>query len=268
VPPDYFSETGQRWGNPLYRWEAMAERGFRWWIARVQAVLQAVDIVRIDHFRGFYNYWEVPAGESTAVKGRWLYGPGADLFHAVNAALGEVAIIAEDLGDFDDASRAGLDQLLADFGYPGMKILQFAFDEDALRASFGERASTGERRASWRNPFLPHNYTRHFVAYTGSHDNDTARGWYENATPAQRQWALAYLDCAPAGFAWSLIRAVLASVADTAIVPLQDILELGSEARMNLPGTVGTNWKWRYLPDLLTDRVADRLAALVELYER
>jgi 4-alpha-glucanotransferase len=264
VPPDYFSETGQRWGNPLYRWEAMAERGFCWWIARVQAVLQTVDIVRIDHFRGFVGYWEIPASEPTAVRGRWVPGPGAALFEALQGALGTLPIIAEDLG----VITPEVIELRERFGFPGMKILQFAFDEDALRASFGERASTGERRASWRNPFLPHNYTRHFVAYTGSHDNDTARGWYENATPAQRQWALAYLDCAPAVFVWALIRAVLASVADTAIVPLQDILELGSEARMNLPGTVGTNWKWRYLPDLLTDRVADRLAALVELYER
>ncbi len=293
VPPDYFSETGQRWGNPLYRWDVMAEHGYRWWIERVRAVLQTVDIVRIDHFRGFVGYWEIPASEPTAVRGRWVPGPGAALFEALREALGELPIMAEDLG----VITPEVVELRERFGFPGMKILQFAFDEDALRASFGEDASEernglpprgrggrprdggesifGTEGASpreatdrWRNPFLPHNYTRNFVAYTGSHDNDTALGWFENATPDQRQKALAYLDCEPADFHWALIRAVLSSVTDMAIVPLQDILGLGNEARMNLPGTVGNNWKWRYAPGALTDQIANRLATLVELYER
>jgi 4-alpha-glucanotransferase len=258
VPPDYFSETGQRWGNPLYRWDVMAERGFEWWIARVRSVLQTVDIVRVDHFRGFVGYWEIPASEPTAVRGRWVPGPGAALFEALREALGDLPIIAEDLG----VITPEVIELRERFGFPGMKILQFAFDEDALRASFGEAGP------DWRNPFLPHNYTPNFVVYTGTHDNDTARGWFENATPDQRQKALAYLDCEPANVTWALIRAVFSSVADTAIVPLQDVLGLGSEARMNLPATVGTNWKWRCAPGAWTDPIADRLATLVELYER
>jgi 4-alpha-glucanotransferase len=268
VPPDYFSETGQRWGNPLYRWEVMAERGYAWWIARTRATLELVDIVRIDHFRGFVAFWEIPASEPTAVHGRWVSGPGAALFQAIqeNLQAGSrepLPIMAEDLG----VITPEVIELRERFGFPGMKILQFAFDQDALRASFGEHASSEEAR-NWRNPFLPHNYTPDCVAYTGSHDNDTALGWFEHATPAQRQMALDYLDCEPADFNWAMIRAVLASVADTSIVPAQDLLGLGNEARMNLPGTVGTNWKWRYTPGAWTDRIADRLAALVKLYER
>jgi 4-alpha-glucanotransferase len=263
VPPDYFSETGQRWGNPLYRWDVMAERGYQWWIARIRATLELVDIVRIDHFRGFVAFWEIPASEPTAVHGRWVSGPGADLFEAIQGTLGELPIMAEDLG----VITPEVIELRERFGFPGMKILQFAFDEDALRASFGEQASS-EGAKDWRNPFLPHNYTPDFVAYTGSHDNDTALGWYEKATPSQRQMALGYLDCEPDDFNWAMIRQVIASVADTAIVPLQDILGLGSKARMNLPGTVGTNWKWRYTSGALEDQIADRLSALVQLYER
>jgi 4-alpha-glucanotransferase len=281
VPPDYFSETGQRWGNPLYRWDVMAERQYGWWIERVRAVFQTVDIVRIDHFRGFVAYWEIPASEPTAVRGRWVPGPGAALFEAIQGALGDLPIIAEDLG----VITPEVIELRERFGFPGMKILQFAFDEDALRASFGERTSSGAHGSSgargssegaslqeagetWRNPFLPHNYARNFVVYTGTHDNDTALGWLQNATPAQRQRALAYLGGQGVEFNWALIRAALASIADMAIVPLQDVLGLGSEARMNLPSTVGTNWKWRYAPGVLTDQIANRLATLVELYER
>jgi 4-alpha-glucanotransferase len=266
VPPDYFSETGQRWGNPLYRWEVMAERGYAWWIARTRATLELVDIVRIDHFRGFVAFWEIPASEPTAVHGRWVSGPGAALFEAIQEnlqagsreGLEPLPIMAEDLG----VITPEVIELREHFGFPGMKILQFAFDQDALRASFGE---TGE---DWRNPFLPHNYTPDCVAYTGSHDNDTALGWFENATLAQQQMALDYLDCEATDFNWAMIRAVLASVSDTSIVPAQDLLGLGNEARMNLPGTVGTNWKWRYTPGAWTDQIADRLAALVQLYER
>ena len=312
VPPDYFSETGQRWGNPLYRWDVMAEQGYAWWIARTRAALRLLDIVRIDHFRGFVGYWEIPASEPTAVRGRWMPGPGAAFFEALESALGKLPIMAEDLGVITPEVIA----LRERFDLPGMKILQFAFDEDALRASFGERASSGERaspgerassgeRASpgeratqedeaetWRNPFLPHNYTRDFVAYTGTHDNDTALGWLQHSTPAQRQKALDYLysTCAdvelpakaphqagatypaaaerPIEFNWALICAAMASVADLAVVPLQDVLGLGSDSRMNLPGTVGTNWRWRSTPGAYTDQIANRLAKLVERYER
>jgi 4-alpha-glucanotransferase len=255
VPPDYFSATGQRWGNPLYRWEVMAERGYAWWIARTRAALRTVDIVRIDHFRGFVAYWEIPASEPTAVRGRWVPGPGEALFEAIEAALGDVRILAEDLGVITPQVIA----LRERFHLPGMKILQFAFDEQALRASFGDYR---------RNPFLPHNYTRQFVVYTGTHDNDTAVGWFSHAAPEERASALAYLGCDTQPLHWALIRAALASVADLAIVPLQDVLGLGSEARMNLPGTIGANWTWRCTQGDLSDDTAARLAEMVALYER
>ncbi len=252
VPPDYFSETGQLWGHPLYRWDVLADDGYAWWIARFRMAFTQADVVRIDHFRGFYNYWEVPAGEETAVKGRWLYGPGADLFRAVTAALGEVAIIAEDLGDFDDASRAGLDRLMAEFGYPGMKILQFAFATDA------------------HDRFLPHNFTRDWVVYTGTHDNDTALGWYQvTSTEAERTYALEYMNSDAADLAWDLIRLGWASVAHTAMTTAQDMLSLGHEARMNTPSTSGPpNWCWRLLPGALTPDLAIRLKKLTRIYGR
>jgi 4-alpha-glucanotransferase len=265
VPPDYFSATGQRWGNPLYRWDVMAERGYAWWIARMQAALRAVDIVRIDHFRGFVAYWEIPASEPTAIQGRWVPGPGAAVFEAIERALGRLPIWAEDLGVITPEVIA----LRERFGFPGMKILQFAFDEDALRASFGNYT---------RNPFLPHNYTPHFVVYTGTHDNDTALGWFQHCATEERQKAIAYLGAVrptdacihgdEQAFPWSLIRAAMASVARVAVVPLQDVLGLGSQARMNLPGTTGTNWRWRCPPGALNDEAATRLREMVELYER
>jgi len=260
VPPDYFSETGQRWGNPLYRWDVMAERGYAWWIARMRAALETVDIVRIDHFRGFIAYWEIPADEPTAVRGRWVPGPKAAVFEALQRALGELPILAEDLGVITPEVIGLREQ----FDLPGMKILQFAFDEDALHASFGDYE---------RNPFLPHNYTRQFVVYTGTHDNDTAVGWIEHAGRGrrdldERERALAYLGCDGRDFHWTLIRAAMASVADLAIVPLQDVLGLGSEARMNLPGTVGGNWTWRCIEGAPTRALAARLADMVALYER
>jgi 4-alpha-glucanotransferase len=258
VPPDYFSETGQRWGNPIYRWDLMAERGFRWWIARIKAALRQFDRIRIDHFRGFAGYWEIPATEPTAIHGRWQPGPGAALFDAIRESLGEIAILAEDLGVITPEVIA----LLQRFSFPGMKILQFAFDQDALRASFDVEA------AGWRNPFLPHNYIPNCVAYTGTHDNETALGWLTNASPPQKAMALEYLGCTEPEFVQAMIRSVLSSVANTAIVPLQDLLELGNEARMNHPGTVGSNWKWRYRQSAVTDQLANRLARLVDLYER
>jgi len=252
VPPDYFSETGQLWGHPLYRWDVMAQDGYAWWLARFRMALTLADIVRIDHFRGFYNYWEVPAGEPTAVKGRWLFGPGAALFRAARAALGEVAVIAEDLGDFDDESRAGLDALMAEFGYPGMKVLQFAFGSGP------------------EDPFLPHNFTRDCVVYTGTHDNDTTVGWYQvTSTEAERDYARKYMRCDGSDIAWDMIRLAWASVAHTAITTVQDLLSLGHEARMNMPGTVGPpNWCWRLAPGLLKETLAERLLELTAIYGR
>ncbi len=239
VPPDYFSVTGQRWGNPLYRWEVMREDGYRWWIARVQANLRFADVVRLDHFRGFVAYWEVPADEPTAVHGRWMPGPGIALFDALREGLGELPLIAEDLGfitqDVYDLRHA--------VGLPGMKILQFGFGE-----------SDGH---------LPHRMEPQTVVYTGTHDNDTARGWFDHAPDEERDAALAYLGCAtaeevPAG----LIRAAYTSVADIAIIPVQDILGLGSEARMNTPGAEHDNWSWRLPAGALTREDAARLRKL------
>jgi len=252
VPPDYFSATGQLWGHPLYRWEVMAQEGYAWWIARFRMAFTQADVVRIDHFRGFYNYWEIPAGEETAMNGRWVYGPGRDLFQAVTAALGEVAIIAEDLGEFDDEARAGLDALQAEFGYPGMKVLQFAFGNGP------------------EDPYLPHNYPQRCVVYTGTLDNDTTVGWYQHgATEAERDYARKYLGRDGSDIAWDMIRLAWASVAHTALTTVQDLLSLGSEARMNLPGTSGPpNWCWRLLPGALTDALAARLLELTAIYGR
>ena len=253
VPPDYFSDTGQLWGHPLYRWDLLAEEGYVWWIERFRMALTQADVARIDHFRGFYNYWEVPAGETTAIKGRWLRGPGASLFHAVTGALGEIAIIAEDLGDFDDESRAGVDALQKAFGYPGMKVLQFAFG-----------AGPGD-------PFLPHNYTTtDWVAYTGTHDNDTVLGWYqETSTEAERDYARKYLGTDGADITWDLIRLTWASTAQTAMTTTQDLLSLGHHARMNTPSTLGPpNWCWRLLPGALTGEIAERLLTLTAIYGR
>lgn len=252
VPPDYFSETGQLWGHPLYRWDVMKREGYGWWIDRFRMAFTQADVMRIDHFRGFYNYWEIPAGAKTAIDGRWTYGPGADLFHAVTAALGEMAIIAEDLGDFDEESRAGVDALQAEFGYPGMKVLQFAFS------------------AGPDDPFLPHNFPQDCMVYTGTHDNDTVGGWYQvTSTAAERDYARKYLGRDGSDIAWDLIRLAWASVARTAMTTVQDLLSLGHEARLNLPGTVGQpNWCWRLLPGALTDGVAARMLELTAIYGR
>jgi 4-alpha-glucanotransferase len=252
VPPDYFSATGQLWGHPLYRWDLMAKDGYAWWIARFRAAFTYADVVRIDHFRGFYNYWQIPAGEKTAVKGKWLRGPDADLFNAVSAALGDVAVIAEDLGEFDAESRAGVDALQAEFGFPGMKVLHFAFGSGA------------------DNIYLPHNYTRDFVAYTGTHDNDTSVGWYQvSSSEGERAYARKYTHSDDSDMAWDFIRLAWASVANTAITTAQDLLALGHDARMNMPSTVGPpNWCWRMLPGALNDAIAARLAELTAIYGR
>ncbi|MBO9392231.1 4-alpha-glucanotransferase [Caldilinea sp.] len=248
VPPDYFSATGQLWGNPLYRWDVMKQNRYAWWIRRIRAALRLYDIVRIDHFRGFAGYWEVPAREETAVNGRWVQGPGADFFHVIQAELGEnLPIIAEDLGEI----TPDVIELRDRFGLPGMKILQFAFSTDAS------------------DKFLPHNYTRNFVVYTGTHDNDTTWGWYRNtATDKERDYFRRYFRTDGHDAAWTMIDGAFRSVANTAIVPLQDVLNLGGEARMNLPGRASGNWAWRFVPEQLTGHVAERLLETTIIYGR
>jgi len=246
VPPDYFSETGQLWGNPLYRWDRISEMGFSWWIERFRAILDLVDIVRLDHFLGFEAYWEVPASEETAVHGRWVKGPGAELFHAIENVLGELPIIAEDLG----LITPKVEDLRDHFGFPGMRILQYAFGSDT------------------ENPFLPHNYVRNCVAYTGTHDNDTIIGWFGSCTEQERNAVLSYFGTDGHDIHWDFIRWLFASVADTAVVPMQEVLGLGPEARMNHPSTLGGNWSWRFLRGMLTQEIRDRLRSMTEIYGR
>ncbi|MBX3013970.1 MAG: 4-alpha-glucanotransferase [Caldilineaceae bacterium] len=247
VPPDYFSATGQLWGNPLYRWDKMKANGYAWWLRRIRAALKLYDIVRIDHFRGFAGYWEVPAGEETAINGQWVKGPGADLFNAIQAALGELPIIAEDLGEI----TPDVIELRDQFNLPGMKILQFAFSTDAS------------------DKFLPHNYTHNFVVYTGTHDNDTTVGWYNNsATTYERDHFRHYLRTDGHDPAWTMLDAAFRSVAMLALVPLQDLLDLDSPARMNFPGRAEGNWAWRFQPEQLNGLVAARLSDTTLLYGR
>jgi 4-alpha-glucanotransferase len=240
VPPDYFSVTGQRWGNPLYRWDVLRKTNFRWWVSRFRAALRFADVVRVDHFRGFAAYWEIPASEPTAIHGRWVPGPSRALFDALRDALGELPLVAEDLGHITEEVH----ELRDSIGVPGMKILQFAF-------------------AQPDSPHLPHCYAAKTVVYTGTHDNDTARGWYEHATSAEHEAVASYLGVHDAaGAAWSLIRAAYTSVAETAIVPVQDVLNLGSEARMNRPGAEHDNWSWRLADGALTAAHAEELREL------
>jgi 4-alpha-glucanotransferase len=248
VPPDYFSATGQLWGNPLYHWEALQQTGYAWWIARVRAAFAQVDLVRIDHFRGFEAYWEVSAADKTAERGRWVKGPGADLFDRLAEALNDLPIIAEDLGTITPE----VDALRTRYNFPGMRILQFAF------------AGAVEER------FLPHCFERNTVVYTGTHDNDTTRGWYASAAEAERTFLGRYLGAAvdESQISWALMRLAWASVADLAVAPLQDVLNLGSEARMNLPGRASGWWRWRFTEDQLTGSVLDRLGELTETYRR
>jgi 4-alpha-glucanotransferase len=246
VPPDYFSETGQLWGTPLYNWEVTAFHGFSWWVERMKSALLLYDRVRIDHFRGFEAYWEVPATEKTAVNGRWVKGPGEALFNALIDSLGPLPLIAEDLGVITPDVEALRDR----FGFPGMKILQFAF---------GSGPS---------NTYLPHNHLRHAVVYTGTHDNDTTAGWFAALAAAEQKGVLDYLNTGGEDIVWDMIRAAFASVAGSAIIPLQDILSLGSSARMNIPGIPSSNWAWRFGPGELTEKIASRLHHLTELYGR
>jgi 4-alpha-glucanotransferase len=257
VPPDYFSATGQRWGNPLYRWDALAADGYRFWVERLRQTLDLVDLVRIDHFRGFAAYWEVPAQEATALNGHWVPGPGMDLFRVLFDGLGDrvgehLPLIAEDLGVITDDVIALRDAL----ALPGMAILQMAFEDAAESGGFAE-----ER-------FLPHNHRRCMAAYTGTHDNDTLAGWWSGLKPRLREKALAYLRSDGREIHWDFIATALASVADLAVFPVQDALGLGSDARMNRPGSASGNWAWRLVDGQLTPDLAGRIAALSALYGR
>jgi len=246
VPPDYFSPTGQLWGNPLYKWEQHKMQGYSWWIQRMKATLKMVDIVRLDHFRGFSGYWEVPARMPTAEIGRWVKGPGVDLFNHIQAALGDLPVIAEDLG----VITPDVVELRLSYDLPGMKVFQFAFSTNPT------------------DPFLPHNYELNCVAYTGTHDNDTAFGWYETAPEEERDFIRRYLARPGDDISWDMIRAVWSSVAVFTLTPMQDVLGLGNEARMNLPGRASGNWTWRMHPDALNPQVLNRLKEANYLYSR
>ena len=247
VPPDYFSATGQLWGNPLYNWQKLKETNYSWWVERVRANLSTCDIIRIDHFRGFEAYWAVPYGDDTAINGQWEPGPGIDLFNAIKSQLGELPIIAEDLG----LMTQGVIDLREATGFPGMKILGFAFD-------------SGEE-----NDYLPHTYTKNCVVYTGTHDNDTLIGWFQKAKEEDRQFARDYLNSrSDDEIHWDAIRGAWSSVANMAISPVQDFLGLGSEARINTPGVAAGNWQWRLKHGVLTDELAERIAKLTKVYSR
>jgi 4-alpha-glucanotransferase len=247
VPPDAFSETGQRWGNPIYDWEALRARNYDWWIARLRWAIETCDIVRIDHFRGFEAYWEIPAEEPTAVNGRWAAGPNEEFFSSLRAALGKLPFIAEDLGYITrevHALRKALD-------VPGMKVLQFGFSNVGAHI------------------YLPHNYEPNCVAYTGTHDNDTIVGWWnKGATQEEKKLATTYLGIGAEGVHWAFIRAILNSVATLAVMPVQDVLGLGSEARMNVPSESYGSWGWRLKPGSLTSALAAKLAQLTEISDR
>lgn len=251
VPPDYFSATGQLWGNPVYNWEQAQKTNFAWWIKRFQVTLQYVDIVRVDHFRGFEAYWQVPAGEATAINGEWTKAPGEQFFEALGEALGTLPILAEDLGIITPEVEALRDR----FDFPGMRILMFAFGNDP------------------GNAYLPHNYVSNTVVYPGTHDNDTIIGWWQQLGAAEKQFLATYSGYsspdAIEAINWLLIRTALASVADLAIIPLQDLLDLDGRSRMNDPSHNDGNWRWRYRSsDQLTQALSDRLLALTQLYSR
>lgn len=249
VPPDYFSATGQLWGNPLYKWDVMKENEFYWWRQRISKMLELVDFIRIDHFRGFEAYWEIPGGAETAEHGKWIKAPGYELFNTIKEKLGVLPILAEDLG----VITKEVEELRDAFDFPGMKILQFAFGDDMEKK------------------FLPHNITPNSVVYSGSHDNDTTRGYFE----AEKQngsgiyeWAQEYLGYYGDDIRFEVIRAAYKSVANFVVIPLQDVLNLGTEARMNFPSKLGGNWTWRYTKDQINDELANTYKRLTEIYER
>ena len=248
-PPDGFSATGQLWGNPLYRWDYHRDTGYSWWISRLHYVFQMYDVVRIDHFRGFDEYYAIPYGDETAVNGKWMPGPGMDLFQAVEAKLGRPNIIAEDLGFLTDSVL----KMLADSGFPGMKVLQFAFDPSAESA------------------YLPHTYPKNCVVYTGTHDNDTTRGWYHSESKATRDFAKEYMNVQRMdedNLAWDFIRVAMGSVADLCITPMQDFLNLDGEARINMPSTLGGNWAWRMKKGQFDKEIVKQMARMTKIYGR
>ncbi|MCB2179701.1 4-alpha-glucanotransferase [bacterium] len=250
VPPDYFSETGQLWGNPIYKWDLHAKTKYQWWKIRMDKVLQQVDIIRLDHFRGFAGYWEVPAKETTAINGRWMPGPGKAIFKQFKDYLGDLPLIAEDLG----VITPDVKQLRLDFNLPGMKIFQFGLE------------------GGNDDPFVPHNFEEHCVAYTGTHDNDTSVGWYRNASPEHQGFAQYYLglDKNPTDMqiAWRMMDRLWRSPAEFVVAPMQDLLALGTEARMNYPGTTSGNWQWRVHAGVLTDELVKKLKNLNEVSGR
>jgi 4-alpha-glucanotransferase len=246
VPPDAFSETGQRWGNPLYRWAELKQRGYDWWVRRMSWALESCDIIRLDHFRGFQQYWEIPNSEPTAVHGRWVDGPGEDLFRVLREKLGNLPFIAEDLGVITPDVTALRDR----WQMPGMRILQFAFGDPGAHI------------------YLPHRYQANTVVYTGTHDNDTTLGWWNSCTENERKSAGALLGEASDGINWAMIRLAESSTANLCVVPLQDVLSLGSEARMNVPSFGDGNWTWRYSPGALRADLAQKLAILAEVTDR
>jgi len=246
VPPDYFSKTGQLWGNPLFRWKEEKEKVYAWWKERISSNLHLYDFIRIDHFRGFAAYWAVPYGEKTAVNGQWIEGPGKDFFDAMEAHFGKLPIIAEDLG----VITPDVVELRDGFSLPGMKILEFAFD------------------SAEENEYIPYTYSKNCIVYTGTHDNDTVRGWCNAASEADRKFLLDYVNTSGDDIHWDLIRLAWGSVANTAIVPMQDLLGLGSEARMNIPGTTSGNWIWRMKAIDLTSELAEKLAKITMTYGR
>ena len=248
-PPDGFSQTGQLWGNPLYDWEYHKKTGYDWWIRRIEHCFRLYDVVRIDHFRGFDEYWSVPYGDETAENGKWEKGPGIELFKVLEEKIKDLDVIAEDLGFLTDSVR----ELLVESGYPGMKVLQFAFDE------------------SGESVYLPFRYDKNCIVYTGTHDNETTKGWLGNLTQSNRAYVNQYTACEDKDTdecVWGLIRAAQSSVAEVCVVPLQDYLCLGNEARMNTPSTLGDNWKWRLTRGQLTDEIIHRINAMTRLYGR
>ncbi|KXT78114.1 4-alpha-glucanotransferase [Streptococcus sp. DD13] len=248
VPPDNFSATGQLWGNPIYDWEAHKKEDYAWWIFRIQESFKLYDYLRIDHFKGFSDFWQIPGGDETAVRGKWVPGPGYDLFRAVKESLGDLNIIAEDLGNIDEKAR----QLLADCGYPGMKIMEFGFYD-----------------IKGKSIDIPHHYTAHSVAYTGTHDNEVVNGWYQNLTQEQRDYTDAYINRrAGEPITRAFLRTLFATVSDTAIATMQDILDKPASSRMNLPNTVGQNWKWRMVSEDLTEDKIEFLKDITERYNR
>ncbi|MCT4620338.1 MAG: 4-alpha-glucanotransferase [Marinisporobacter sp.] len=246
-PPDAFSATGQLWGNPIYRWDDLEEMGYGWWIHRIKGSYKLYDVLRIDHFRGFESFWQVPYGEETAVNGEWVKGPGNNLFHAIKNSLGDLDIIAEDLGYLTEE----VINFREETGYPGMKVLQFAFD-------------TREE-----SDYLPHNYDKNCIVYTGTHDNDTVCGWFENARKSDVDFSIKYLKLnEEEGYHWGFIRGAWSSVGNLAVAQMQDFLGLGTEARMNIPSTIGGNWQWRVKKEDLTDELAEKIDTITKLYGR